>query len=268
MERSTYTYIQMNTSTYLLQACDSIALKIRKEAKPIYSIHEDYIFDKPYNEIEIGSQFIGLNLSFLNQLAAVLEGTLRTLLCEIIQKDLGKLGELSIARQGKSDYYAIVRAYELQNNYKEEVEFKGGWDNLKRQFREVLDINLDKIIETEKTTGLNTIFTLRNIAAHGTAIVTPKVKLGDKSEGEYPFKWQSRLQSLSVHTQKEFGLELLNAFQHPSFAYYFTNLVKEFVDTFKGQKKLPVNSEALFNNLINYKFGYINNYEFPSGDEN
>ena len=265
MEKSTYSLIQMNTSTYLLQACDTIATKIRKEARHKTTICEEYIFTKPYIEINTSTQFIGLNLSFLNQLAAALEGTLRTLLCEIIQRDSGKLGELAIVKKDDSDYRALVRAYAIGKKYKEEVEFKGGWDNLKRQFSEVLEVNLDKIIEPEKMSGINAIFTLRNVAAHGTAIVTPKNKLNDKSEGEYPFKWQSRLQTLSIHVKKEFDMELLEALQHPSFAYYFTNLVIQFTERLKGSMDFPVNSESLFKNLIGYKFGYLNDYHFPMG---
>lgn len=268
MERSTYSYIQMNTSTYLLQACEEVALKIRHKARFTGEGYPDYVFTEKYTDIELSTEMIGLNLVFINQLAAVLEGTLRTLICEVMQIDSGKLGELSIAKKSDNEYKAICRAYSITKIYKEEVEFKGGWDNLKRQYKEVFDKNIDSVLDQEKTSGLNAIFTLRNIAAHGTAIVTPKEKLEGGSGADYPFKWQRKLQGLSVYVKKEFNLDLLDALQHPSFSYHFTELAKEFLNKLRGNAELPNNSQTLFNNLKNYSFGYRNNFEFPKADEN
>ncbi|MFT2096958.1 hypothetical protein ACMUMQ_01260 [Marinomonas sp. 2405UD66-6] len=268
MDRSTYSYIQMNTSTYLLQACDQVALQLRKKARFTGEGYPDYVFTEKYSDIELSAEMIGLNLIYINQLAAVLEGTLRTLICEIMQIDSGKIGELSISKQSDDEYGAICRAYSITKKYKEDVEFKGGWDNLKRQYKEVFDRNIDSVLDKEKTSGLNSIFTLRNVTAHGTAIVTPKEKLDDGSEADYPFKWQRKLQTLSVYVKKEFDLNLLDALQHPSLSYHFTELVKEFLNKFRGKAELPKNSQALFNNLQNYNFGYRNHFEFPQANEN
>lgn len=263
MERNTYSYIQMNTSTYLLQGCDQVALQIRRKARFTGEGYPDYIFTEKYSDIELSTEMIGLNLIYINQLAAVLEGTLRTFICEVMQVDAGKIGELSISKKSDDDYGAICRAYSITKKYKEDVEFKGGLDNLKRQYKEVLNKNIDSVLDKEKASGLNSIFTLRNVAAHGTAIITPKEKLEDGSEADYPFKWQRKLQSLSVYVKKEFDLDLLDALQHPSLSYHFTELVKEFLNKFRGGANLPINSEALFNNLGNYSFGYQNHFEFP-----
>jgi len=275
MERNSYSYIQMNTSTYLLHACDEVAIQIRRKAKAKGQLenllsdqydakfHPEYIFDLEYERIELNGEMIGLNLVFINQLAAVLEGTLRTLICEIMQIDSGKIGELSISKKSDEEYSSICRAYSIAKKYKEDVEFKGGWDNLKRQYKEVFDKNIDTVLDKEKSAGLNSIFTLRNVAAHGTAIITPKEKLEDGSEADYPFKWQRKLQGLSVYVKKEFDLDLLDALQHPSFSYRFTELVKNFIAEFRKETVFPVNSQALFNNLENYSFGYKNNFEFP-----
>ncbi|WP_415894842.1 hypothetical protein ACMXYQ_11735 [Neptuniibacter sp. PT34_22] len=269
MEKSSYSFIQLNTSTYLLEACDSVAIQIRRKSRLVEreGLYTDYVFDEPYSNIQSSTEFIGLNLTYINQLAAVLEGTLRTFICELMQRDSGIIGELSISKKDEKDYGALVRAYSVTKKYREDIEFKGGWDNLKRQYREVLNINLDSVLEKEKVAGINSIFTLRNVAAHGTAIVTPKIKLDDVSEGDYPFKWQSKLQNLSVYIKKEFNLDLLDALQHPSLCFHYTNLVKEFTIALRNETVLPINSNALFNNLKNYSFGYVNNYEFPTQDE-
>lgn len=263
MEKHVSSYIQMNTSTYLLKACDEIACKIRRKARFSGEGNPEYIFTEQYTDIVSSAEYIGLNLVYMNQLAAVLEGTLRTLICEIMETDAGKMGELSILKENDDDYMAICRAYKIARKYKEDVEFKGGWDNLKVQYREVLGRDINKVLDKDKTEGLNSIFTLRNVAAHGTAIVTPKVNLNDASEGEYPFKWQRKLQNLSIYVKKEFDLELFDSLQHPSMSYHFTGIVKEFITEFRGKGQLPLNSQALFNNLEKYEFGYQNNFEFP-----
>ncbi|MBL1376647.1 hypothetical protein [Zobellella iuensis] len=261
MERNSYKYIQMNTSTYLLKACDEVALQIRKKAKFSGEGYPDYIFTEKYSDIKLSPVLIGLNLIYINQLAAVLEGSLRALLCEVMQIDAGRIGELSISRKVEDDYTAICRAYSITAKYRDDVEFKGGWDNLKRQYKEVFGKNIDSVLDKEKSSGLNSIFTLRNVAAHGTSIVTPKEKLEDGGESDYLFKWQRKLQGLSIYIKKEFDLELLDALQHPSLSYHFTELVKEFVKGFRGSSKLPTNSQVLFNNIENYSFGYRNNFE-------
>lgn len=268
MERKSYSYIQMNTSTYLLQGCDQVALQIRKKAKFTGDGYPDYVFTEKYSDIELSTEIIGLNLIYINQLAAVLEGTLRTLICELMQVDAGRIGELSISKKYDDEYGAICRAYSITKKYKDDVEFKGGWDNLKRQYKEVFDKNIDLVLDKEKTSGLNSIFTLRNVAAHGTAIITPKEKLEDGSEADYPFKWQRKLQILSVYVKKEFDLDLLDALQHPSLSYHFTELVKEFLSKFRCGAEFPTNSQALFNNLVSYNFGYRNHFEFPQANEN
>ncbi len=140
-----------------------------------------------------------------------------------MQVDSNKIGELSISKKEDDEYMALVRVYSITKKYREDVEFKGGWDNLKRQYKEVFELNIDKLLDKDKSSGINSIFTLKNVAAHGTSIVTTKVKLGDVSEGDYPFKWQSKLQNLSVYIKKEFDLDLVDALQHPSLPFHYTN---------------------------------------------
>lgn len=267
MEGQSYIYLQMHTSTYLLQAGEEVACRIRKKAQHLGEDYPDYVFKEKYSDLERSIEYVGLNLVYMNQLAAVLEGTLRTLICESMQIDSERIGELSISKKGKKEYRSICRAYAVMYKYKDDVEFKGGWDNLKRQYKEVFDIKIDNVLDKQKSEGLNSIFTLRNVAAHGTAIIIPKDRLNDASEGNYLFKWQQKLQQLNVYVKKEFDLELLDALQHPSFSYHFTELVKEFITKFRGPNELPVNSQALFNNLENYGFGYRNNYEFPTTND-
>lgn len=208
--------------------------------------------------LEHKSEFIGQNLVLINLNAAILEGTLRSLICEILQRDSEKIGELSIIKKETSEYVALIRSYAVLKNFQDDVEFRGGWDNLKRQYNEYLNINLDDLLSKEKTNGINAIFTLRNFSAHGTGIVTPKNKLDDAQKDSYPFKWQSKVQGLTVYVKKEFNLELLESFSHPSFSKHFMDLTKELVSELNKRNGIPENAKLLLNNLEKYSFGHRN----------
>lgn len=254
MERNQFTFIQMNTSAHLLYAYDEIALKIKNEVR-MYDVNDP--FSVAYDKHELNGVFIGLNLALMNMNAAILEGSLRSLLCEIIQRDSELLGEHSISNSAQPEYRVLTRSYELLKRFKEEVEFQGGWDKLKRQYKEYLGLSLDEILDREKTAAINSIFTLRNIAAHGTSYVIPKKALTDDDKGTCLFKWQSKTQSLTVYTKKVFDLDVLNALKHPCFAYHYLELIKELLGDIQSEN-FPPNAKMLLNNIRSYSFGYRN----------
>ncbi|MFQ1952904.1 hypothetical protein ACK346_05820 [Aeromonas veronii] len=254
MERNHFTFIQMNTSAHLLYAYDELALKIKKE---ICMLDVKNPFSVAYDKHELNGLFIGLNLALMNMNAAILEGSLRSLLCEIIQRNSELLGEHSINNSGQPEYRVLTRSYELLKRFQEDVEFQGGWDKLKRQYKDYLGVSIDNLLDKEKTSAINSIFTLRNIAAHGTSYVIPKHELTDDDKGTYLFKWQSKTQSLTVYTKKVFNLDVLNALKHPCFAYHYLELIKELLELIQNEN-FPPNAKMLLDNIRNYSFGYRN----------
>ncbi|OOQ62925.1 hypothetical protein [Vibrio parahaemolyticus] len=254
MERNQFTFIQMNTSAHLLYAYDELALTIKKKVR-MFDVSDP--FSVAYDKHQLNGEFIALNLALMNMNAAILEGSLRSLLCEIIQRDSELLGEHSISNSSQPEYRVLTSSYELLKRLQEEVEFQGGWDKLKRQYKEYLGINLDDILDKEKTSAINSIFTLRNIAAHGTSYVIPKHALTDEDKGTYLFKWQSKTQSLTVYTKKVFSLDVLNALKHPCFAYHYLELIKELLNGIQSDK-FPPNAKMLLDNIRSYSFGYRN----------
>lgn len=254
MERTPFTFIQMNTSAHLLYAYDELALLVKRKA---YISGEDNPFTVSYDKHVRKSEYLSLNLALMNMNAAVLEGSLRSLLCELLQRDAEMLGEHSIFNTYQPEYRMLARSYNQLKSLKEEVELQGGWDKLKRHYKEYLGVNIDTLLDKEKTSAINSIFTLRNIAAHGTSYVIPKVALTDNDKGTYLFKWQSKTQSLSVYTKKVFDLDVLEALQHPCFAYHFMELTKELMQKIKSDR-FPPNAKMLLDNIRNYSFGYRN----------
>lgn len=254
MERNQFTFMQMNTPSHLLYAYDELALTIKKKAR---MPDVNNVFSVSYDKHELNGEFIGLNLALMNMNAAILEGSLRSLLCEVIQRNSESLGEHSIANAAESEYLILTRSYDLLKRFQEDVEFQGGWDKLKRQYKEYLGVNLDGILDKEKTSAINSIFTLRNIAAHGTSYVIPKDTLTDDDKGTYPFKWQSKTQSLTVYTKKIFQSDVLTALTHPCFACHYMELIKELIESI-FREDLPPNAKLLLDNIRSYSFGYRN----------
>lgn len=254
MERNQFTFVQMNTSAHLLYAYDELALKIKRKAQ-IFGVDNPFLID--YSKHQLSGEFIGLNLALMNMNAAVLEGSLRSLLCETIRRDSELLGELSISNKEQPEYRVLTSSYKLLKQFQEEVEFQGGWDKLKRLYKEYVGINLDEILDKEKTSAINSIFTLRNIAAHGTGYVIPKHPLTDDDKGTYLFKWQSKTQSLTVYTKKVFNVDVLTALKHPCFAYHYMELIKELLGNIQSDN-FPPNASMLLDNIRNYSFGYRN----------
>lgn len=265
MEKTIDTYIQMNTSTHLLNSYEQLALKI----KQLTPNNRDYpeITNAPYEHLEKKTEFIGLNLTLLNLNAAILEGTLRTLICEVLHRDSVKIGDLSIEKKETPEYLALTRSYGVIQSYKDDAEFKGGWDNLKRQYKEYLSINLDGLLTKDQANGVNSIFTLRNIAAHGTALITTDERLTDEHKGTYPFKWQSKIQRLTLHVESEFGDNLMNSLSHPLFCKHFMDITKVLIEKLNRGNGIPENAAILLNNLQNYKFGFRNQLDWQVGSE-
>lgn len=259
MKRDHFTFIQMNTSAHLLASYQQIALSVKRKVH-----HQDYdnVFDAPYGELELNTEFIGSNLTLLNLNASILEGTLRTLMCEVLQRDSESIGELAIEKKEQLKYSAITRSYFLIKGFQDDVEFRGGWDNLKRQYRKYLSIDLDKILTKDDSAGINAMFTLRNVAAHGTALVMPKEKVTDEQGGTYLFKWQSKLQGLTVYIGKKFDMDYMDALSHPLFAKHFMDITKELLSKLGAAENIPPNTKILLNNIEKYCFGYIYSLEW------
>jgi len=254
MKKSSYTFIQMNTSAHLLRTCDELALSLKKETRVT---GYDNPFDAPLSAHKPTSKCVALNLSLVNIGAAVLEGALRSVLCETLQRDSEILGEQSKSVQGQYSYLPTVKSYKLLTRYRNQVELQGGWSNLKKQLSEYLEIRIDELLSKQDTSGVNGLFTLRNIAAHGTGYVTPKHQVDDTDKDSYLSKWQSKTQELSVYVNKTFNLDVLEALQHPAFSYHFFELIKKLVSTIDSSS-LPDNAEMLLHNIKSYSFGYRN----------
>ena len=174
------------TSISLLIAYEILALG-HKKAKVIrtpLSFEENQAQPKDHDYANYNQS---LALLVLN--ASIVEGTVRSILSEKISDDV----DYEIEKGKKAGQTEPSRSERLLYKFREEVELQGGWEKLKGQYAQYLELSLDKITDDKTTEGLNALFVLRNILAHGTAIIQPKTKMHDDLKDIYPFNWQSRV---------------------------------------------------------------------------
>lgn len=241
------------TSISLLVAYEILALGYKK-AKAIrtpVSLGESQRKHMQHDYANYHQSFAMLVLN-----ASIVEGTVRSILSEKISTDVDyeiKKGE-SVGQTKPS------RSEQLLYKFREEVELQGGWEKLKGQYAQYLDISLDKITDDRTREGLNALFVLRNILAHGTAIIQPSARMDEDLKDVYPFNWQSRIQRASVYLKSIFGhegvFENLAEFGVPE---HFMDVTKTyFKDLEKNLGILPERAQKTIKMVCDYEFGYIN----------
>lgn len=241
------------TSISLLIAYETLALgyKNAKEIRTPFSIVEDQPKPKQHDYANYNQS---LALLVLN--ASIVEGTVRKILSEKISDDVN----YEIEKGRLTGQTEPSRSEQLLYKFREEVELQGGWEKLKGQYAQYLDLSLDKITDQRTREGVNALFVLRNVLAHGTTIIQPSTKMHEDLKDIYPFKWQSKIQGASAYLNSVFGhdgiLENLAEFDVPE---HFMDVTKVyFKDLEKNLGVLPERIQKTIKMVYNYKFGYIN----------
>lgn len=251
MKKTVTTLIQINTNAQLLNTYELVAINTLNA-----SIQNDWSdFDNVVEKEVLIDENIGKNLTLINLNAAIIEGTLRTLLSEIIHRDSIKLGELSNIRQKNNDYPTITRSYGMIKRFRDDVELKGGWDNIKRQYKEYVDINLDELDGGNLKTALDSLFVIRNAAAHGTAFTMPKERMDEQQKDIYPYKWQNKLHGMNSYVKTIFDMEFFDSLRSYRLAKHFMEITKQFFLLLSDESIFPNESRFHFTNIQSFKFG-------------
>jgi hypothetical protein len=168
----------------------------------------------------------GYTFALLNINAAILEGVMRSILSDLVSEEVGRQVDVGMAA-GRTQRSSPEN---LLNKFFIEIEAQGGWERLKEQYASYLGLAIDKTIEPKTKEAMSTLFLLRNILAHGTALIHPSEQVSDDLKDEPIFKWQSRLQGARVYLEKEFGhtdiFENLAEFAVPE---HFLTMTKAFL---------------------------------------
>lgn len=168
------THIVLETADSLLYSYELLALSHRKN--------------------EDGKHNYNTTFPLLILNASIVEGILRYWLATSIKKTMDDLiTQGTAAGQNKKN-----KAELLLEEYLIEVEGNGGFEKLKAQYSFFFTVPLDAKSTAYNPDAIRALFTLRNVLAHGTALVAPKILVSSPSKHNYVGSWQSKLQMVTI----------------------------------------------------------------------
>lgn len=190
-------YLGFMTAQALLRPYRSLALNHRK-AKESEKLSAD-LFKRPeHPAVDIGNTAALLTLN-----ASILEGTLRLLLSEHLWQER----ERAVIEGKKAGRTVPTKGETFLAKFQNELELEGGWSRLANQYTAFFSVSLDAVMsEKDKTLteAINSLFVLRNVFAHGTALIQPTEKMDDTQKDDYPYDWQRKLQRAAVYLKSQF----------------------------------------------------------------
>jgi hypothetical protein len=246
----------LETSLPILFSYEILAIQYKRKREPKEAIGDDLI--KPLIP-EVPSKYFGnYNYTFalLNMNAAVVEGIMRSILSEIVSEEMKRQIDTGI-KSGRNERSSPEN---LLNKFFIEIDGQGGWERLKEQYSSYLGLKIDKEIQPKTKEAMSTLFLLRNILAHGTALMHPSQPLSDDMKDELMFKWQSRLNSARVYLRKEFGhQDIFDNLAEFSIPEHFFNGTKQFLSEILPRiNHTPSRAKKSIETIQNYSFGSVN----------
>lgn len=242
-------YIGLETATSLLISYEALALAHRK-SKDIENIYAKQYERDPNQNVNYNC---GFALLIVN--ASIIEGTLRSIISERLLDDIAKATDVARA-QGRTE---PTKAETLLSKYHSQVEMQGGLGKLKEQYSFYFEKSLSKEIGKDLSETLEVLFLLRNVLAHGTAIVQPSMKMDETMKDVYPYNWQRQLQNATVYLEKLFGKgDIFKNLADYSMPEHFLEKTKElFSAVEKSFGPIPPRAMKTVEMLREYSFGYI-----------
>ncbi|WP_156545952.1 hypothetical protein [Cupriavidus sp. D384] len=249
-------HIGLETSTSLLHAYDFVARehkKMRRSASmerelsgaPSAPVPPRQTFD-----------FYATTFNLLSLNAAIVEGTMRSILSDRVLGDRRAAIERAVAegRTGPTSSERLVELFHMN------AELNGGWENLKGQYQDYLDMKMSVIVPSTTFEAIESLFTLRNVLAHGTALVAPKDKMEDDQKDVYPFKWQTKLQRATVLLERNFkqGTIFANLAVDGVPEYFWTETQAFFAAIKPEFPELPDRVIKTVDKIADFSFGYRN----------
>lgn len=242
------------TSYILLFSYEELALRYRFKNEPRKGSSEErrtFIFtENPSMNLNNFSYTFAL----LNINAAIVEGVMRRMLSDIVSEEVDR--QLKVGTQsGRKERSPTEN---LLNKFFIEIDAQGGWDRLKEQYASYLGLTIDNNIQTQTKEAISTLFLLRNILAHGTALKHPSEQVSDDFRDEPIFKWQSRLQRARVYLKAQFGhddiFENLAEFGVPE---HFFQKTKDFLsEIIPAINHEPKRTKKTIEAIHKFSFGY------------
>lgn len=156
--------------------------------------------------------------ALINLNAAVVEGLARSILVEVIERDIDNTYNQGIGKISQS----------ILQKARYEIETQGGWEKLQSQYSTFAGTSLQSILGKENYQSMSVLFKLRNIFAHGTTLIEPIAKMSEEDRQFYPYQWQRKLQAVQGYCLQHFGVESVSeALLIHGFPKHFFEITKQ-----------------------------------------
>ena len=242
------TFRGWETSLSLMLAYDGLA---RNHAQQLRNAPKEPGTDEPHPRDVYRNLFALLILN-----ASIVEGTLRTILSERVRVDRNAAVAAG-DREGRKRHDGPTR---LLEEFLISLEGAGSWAKLTSDSKSYLGEAMHHGLPIDLVQGIENLFVLRNVLAHGTALIQPTTTMTDDMKGTYPFNWQSKLHGVGMYLEKQFKRGgVFENLAHPDVAEHFMGVTKLYLAEI--QKKfdpLPDRAAATIKLINGYAFGYAN----------
>lgn len=242
------TYIGWETAVSLLLAYETLAMNHRKTLS-IETKEEGTQEPHAYFKYKNGFALLILN-------ASIVEGTMRTILSELVKADIDAAVERG-NREGRTEHDAPTR---LLARFLVDLESSGSWEKLMSASVSYLGEKMDNGVDARIRDGIEKLFVLRNVLAHGTTLIQPKTKMPDDLKNEYPYTWQSKLHGVAMYLDKQFNRGgIFENLAHPDCAKHFMNVTKQYFEFIEQEyAPLPERAAKTVEMIKDYSWGYFN----------
>lgn len=247
-------YKGIETSYALLASYEVLAIQYKRKNAPRAASSINPEVFKAIQPMNYNNY--GFTIALLNINAAVVEGVMRSVLSEIVSKEV----DHQATTRGQPGSTGRSSSENLLNKFYIEVDAQGGWEKLKEQYASYLGLSIDKAISPQTKEAISTLFVLRNTLAHGTTMRHPSEHISDDLRDEPIFKWQSRLQGARIYLESQFHhkdiFENLAEYDVPE---HFLLKTKAFLSEIIPRiDHKPQRAERTIAAIQTFSFGYIN----------
>jgi hypothetical protein len=212
------TFRGWETSLSLLLAYDGLA---RNHAQHLRNASKEPGTNEPHPRDVYRNLFALLILN-----ASIVEGTLRTILSERVMADRNTAVAAG-DRQGRKKHDGPTRILE---EFLISLEGAGSWSKLTSDSKSYLGEAMHHGLPADLVLGIENLFVLRNVLAHGTALIQPATTMADDMKGIYPFNWQSKLHGVGMYLEKQFKRSgVFENLAHPDVAEHFMGVTKRYL---------------------------------------
>lgn len=187
--------------------------------------------------------------------ASIVEGILRYWLATSIKKTMDDL----IKQGTEAGQTQKNKAELLLEEYLIEVEGNGGFEKLKAQYSFFFTVPLDAKSTAYNPDAIRALFTLRNVLAHGTALVAPKVLANSPNKQNYVDNWQSKLQMVTILLKNLTGAkDIFDALDDYKIPSYFFEQSKQFLKEVRSKLPSTTTDGEAHKAMQAFQFGYRN----------